>query len=328
MSKNIKIGFSSSWSKLDSFGFVESAISDVLDKYDIQVVSPNQADYLFYSVFNGDHHAEARPDAIKIFVGGENFCPDFNACDYALSFEHLDYGKRHLRFPLYMFYPDVDQLENRRSFSSEDLAARRLFCNFIYSNRDAEPDRDAIFVALNERIFVHSAGRHLSNTENLDSFHPELKPNARKRRYMEQFRFSLALENSTHPGYVTEKIADALIARTIPIYWGDPRIADEFNPEAFVNLHDFANRRDAVDHIVALSMDEGRMLSMLNADPFKSPDQASAYRGRLRAFLENIFDQPLDLARQRPRAGFVGALEKRRRRDEFGYRKLLGRNKV
>ncbi len=35
--------------------------------------------------------------------------------------------------------------------------------------------------------------------------------------------FNIAFENSSYPGYVTEKITDAFIANTIPIYWGDKK---------------------------------------------------------------------------------------------------------
>ena len=45
-------------------------------------------------------------DCVVFFVTGEDECPNFNLCDYALGFEHLEYGDRYLRFPLYYFYKD------------------------------------------------------------------------------------------------------------------------------------------------------------------------------------------------------------------------------
>jgi hypothetical protein len=38
------------------------------------------------------------------------------------------------------------------------------------------------------------------------------------------FRFSLVFDNRAIPGYVTEKITNALVEDTIPIYWGAPDI--------------------------------------------------------------------------------------------------------
>lgn len=37
---------------------------------------------------------------------------------------------------------------------------------------------------------------------------------------MRRYKFTIAFENQSYPGYVTEKIADALMAGTVPIYWG------------------------------------------------------------------------------------------------------------
>ncbi len=326
--KKIKIGFSTSWGILSPTGAENSMFLKFLGKYDVKIVPAAQADYLFFTCFSGDHHVEAKEDAVKILFTGENFCPDFNACDYALSFEYLAYGDRHFRFPLYLTYPEIEKLSKRSPLTLDDLRKKRHFCNFIYSNRNSEPERDRFFHELNKRIPVHSAGRHLRNTKGVDEAQPDTQMNLRKRAYMEDFRFSLAFENSAHPGYVTEKIADAFIARTVPIYWGDPRICDEFNKEAFVDIRSFANRSDAIDYIEMLNRDDDLVLKMLNADPLKSPDAVDVYMSGIKAFLENIFDQDLADARRRPRAGFSKNLENKRRKDQTGWKKRLKRNRV
>jgi hypothetical protein len=210
----------------------------------------------------------------------------------------------------------------------EDLRAKPHFCNFIYSNRAAGPERDALFHALNSSKPVLSAGRHLNNTVSADARHPGLEPNAAKRRLMSECRFSLALENSSHPGYVTEKIADAFLARSVPIYWGDPLVSQEFNPAAFIHARDFESHSALVDHILELDRDEDRMLAILNAPVFHRQDQYAVYETALTAFLRTIFDQELSQARRRPTGGFAGTLEKRRRRDGTGLRALFKRNRV
>jgi hypothetical protein len=48
------------------------------------------------------------------------------------------------------------------------------------------------------------------------------------------FRYSLAVENSRHDHYWTEKIADCFLAGTVPIYWGAPNIRDYFPEEAMI----------------------------------------------------------------------------------------------
>ena len=36
------------------------------------------------------------------------------------------------------------------------------------------------------------------------------------------------------PGYVTEKIVNAFLAGSIPIYWGSRAVLEIFNPESFI----------------------------------------------------------------------------------------------
>jgi hypothetical protein len=48
------------------------------------------------------------------------------------------------------------------------------------------------------------------------------------------FRYSVAIENSRHDHYWTEKIADCFLAGTVPIYWGAPNIKDYFPEESMI----------------------------------------------------------------------------------------------
>ena len=64
---------------------------------------------------------------------------------------------------------------------------------------------------------------------------------------------SLCFENSSYPGYCTEKLFEALCAKTVPIYWGSPTAALDFNPAAFINRYNFASDQQFVDFIIELS---------------------------------------------------------------------------
>ncbi len=44
-----------------------------------------------------------------------------------------------------------------------------------------------------------------------------------------RYRYSVVIENSREPGYITEKIIDAFLTRTVPIYWGAPDIGNFFD---------------------------------------------------------------------------------------------------
>lgn len=62
-----------------------------------------------------------------------------------------------------------------------------------------------------------------------------------KHQLLSGYRFTLTLENFVYPGYVTEKIFDALASGSIPVYRGAPDI-EAFVPRGtFIDLRDFAD---------------------------------------------------------------------------------------
>ena len=55
------------------------------------------------------------------------------------------------------------------------------------------------------------------------------------------YRLCLCFENSSFPGYVTEKIFDCFFAGTIPVYLGAPDIAQYVPEDAFIDMRKFAD---------------------------------------------------------------------------------------
>ena len=51
--------------------------------------------------------------------------------------------------------------------------------------------------------------------------------------------FSICIENSRNKGYHTEKVIDAFLSRTVPIYWGCPNL-DElgYDPKGYIMCND------------------------------------------------------------------------------------------
>ena len=47
-------------------------------------------------------------------------------------------------------------------------------------------------------------------------------------------------------GYTTEKLIQPFMAGSIPIYYGNPLVAEEFNRNAFIDCNVFDNDFDAV----------------------------------------------------------------------------------
>lgn len=54
-----------------------------------------------------------------------------------------------------------------------------------------------------------------------------------------RYQFALCLENSSFPGYISEKIFDCFFAGTVPIYLGAPDVQDYVPAETYVDLRQF-----------------------------------------------------------------------------------------
>lgn len=64
--------------------------------------------------------------------------------------------------------------------------------------------------------------------------------------------YHIAIENSRNFNYFTEKIIDAFITKTIPLYWGCPNIGDFFNLDGIIIFED---EKDLVEKCKLLTPD-------------------------------------------------------------------------
>jgi len=99
------------------------------------------------------------------------------------------------------------------------------------------------------------------------------------------FRFSLAIENCVFPGYVTEKICDAMMAGTIPVYLGAPDIEDFVPKECFVDMRNYSDFEDLWKYLSSWSHRRWRrkineieaFLRSSAFDPFRAEMVAEQY---------------------------------------------------
>lgn len=258
------------------------------DYYSIVIVDKSEADYVFFGVW-GDEHWFANDKSIKIFVTGENRTPDFNACDYAIGFENLDFGDRYLRYPLYYFYETAmkeTELKHKNLDRNKLFDYKKRFCSVTVSN----PNRGKLFYEAFDKInsykiidsgggWHNNIGGRVNNKLEFDRVH----------------KFTMAFEHVSYSGYITEKIIEAFAAQTIPIYWGDPNVVDVFNSKSFINVHDFSNTEDLVEMIKRIDSDDELYLSMLQEPAFVSEFYVLDNQKRiLQSFLLNIFSQSLE----------------------------------
>ena len=236
--------------------------------------------FVFYSVFGTRH---IYYDCVRIFWCGENARADFNFCDYAISFDYLEFEDRHLRFPLYLH--DLRKIsQNSTMFNKGDFGseyAEREFCSFVVSNGKADEKRSEVFRALSKYKRVDSAGKFANNV----GFYADDKI-----AFLRKYKFNICFENSYTNGYITEKIIDAKKADTIPVYWGGVTTERIFNKNAFIDFSDFKNINELISFIRHLDSDKNAYLAMLNEPLILDKNIVQKSDEKLATFLRKIFN--------------------------------------
>ena len=294
--RKISIVFVDFW---DGFDYKTSIIYKILaEKYD--VVISKKPEYVFYGPY-GNYHLKYL-DCIRIFYTGENISPDFNLCDYALAFDWLDFGDRYFRFPNYYGRQDVLKLCEKKHENYDPNETKKEFCSFVVSKGtegSANPIREQIFNLLSEYKKVNSGGRYLNNIGMPNGVPDKLE-------FQKKHKFAIAFENSSQPGYTTEKIVDAFAANCIPIYWGDPVVSKVFNEKAFVNANNFDSLSDVVEKVKEIDNNDMLYNQMMSEPALIAPEYYSdVVIDELKVFLYNIIDQPYKSARRRPDCSYI-----------------------
>lgn len=247
----LRLGF------VDTFGAIMNFFVTQLSE-DFEIVRDDaNPDYLIFGDRNfGNRNGEYNnKKCIKIFYTGENERPENYQCHYAVSFDHVDTENQY-RLPLYVIYDFDNQHRNVPNSTDyvrdpSDLHKKfnDKFCSFVVKN-GACAKRNYFFQRLSEYKRVDSAGPLFNNMgEILERGEGAV---AAKVKFLNDYKFNLCFENSSHPGYVTEKLYEAYMGGTVPIYWGSPTVECDFNPKAFLNWHDYQDDEAFIEAIIEM----------------------------------------------------------------------------
>ncbi len=141
--------------------------------------------------------------------------------DEPCTFVQYPFGAVHFDVP-------VDELYELRKELLEIKKTR--FCCFVASSMcgDLGPKRVDLFEEINQWKHVDSGGAMRNNMD----FRPPRGLDYL--RWIAQYKYMICLENSTNPGYITEKPFQAWFAGTVPIY--DGGCVAQLNQEAIINV--------------------------------------------------------------------------------------------
>ncbi len=279
--RSIKIHFVDFWPTFEPEGFF---IYDFLsEKYQL-IIDEENPDYLVFSCF-GNNHLYYN-DCVRIYYDSENLFPNFNLCDYAFGFPHLQLGDRFLRIPEWVYH--TRHFLYSKSLKDEAALLNRKFCNFVYSNDriDVDPFRVQFFKRLSEYKQVDSGGMVENNIGYCV---------ADKRSFISNYKFTIAFENSRADGYTTEKMIDPMLVNSMPVYWGNPSVHLDFNTDAIVHVKDYDAMDDAIAEIIALDNDDAAYLEKLRK-PWFLNENFKDWKKKVGDFLDRILEQSKETA--------------------------------
>lgn len=260
------------------------------ERYEVEI--SDSPDYIIYYPFGIEH---LKYDCVRIFWTAEQISPDFNVCDYALGYEYMNYGDRYQRHNLILNnYNMLKRLENRSINIAEVKKFKTKFCNFLYGNVNGSY-RKEFFELLSKYKKVESCGRLLNNTGYYIGSSEE-----EKIEWQKNYKFSIAFENVSMPGYTTEKLLHGLVANTVPIYWGNPYVIQDFNKKAFINCNDYNTFDEVIERIIEIDNNDDMFYSMLLEQPL-SGKSLNDRKLEVEKFIYHIFDQDLEEAYRRNR---------------------------
>ena len=218
------------------------ALNDILGelKDDFVFEESENPDFVLFGPYGPDLPPPGNYTRIGYFC--ENIIPDLGSCDWAFGVMPGDRvnSPKYRRIQWHGIDPQI--LVKPANYRPEEiLAGKKFFCNFLYSHR--VPYREEFFKQLSKYKKVDAPGLSMNNIPGIDDQYPGTVWE-RKRKFLAEYKFTIAFENYVYPGYQTEKLYDAMRADSLPIYCGDPQIGQVFNTNSFVFANGYGRTAD------------------------------------------------------------------------------------
>ncbi len=286
---------------------IKSPLADYVKLLPSVSLSEDAPDVIFYCPLDKKKQAHFHHLTRKVFVGEENVLPDWRYTDWGFSYDTP--SERNLYSNWHNSHPLPEQLLSVApppASPAAALAKKTKFCAFAYSKKDCA-SRIHLFELLSRAMRTESAGRVLRNVRGMP---PRKKEDFAKSavNFYRPYKFVVAFEHVRGPGYASEKIWTAFRGDAVPIYLGDPKIARQYNPKAFIHARDFDSLESLALYVMRVHADDALYLRYL-AQPRLTETQRArwqAYDKDHAAFLcKALFTPP------------VGAYAPRAQRDTF-----------
>lgn len=262
MKQKLKIAFVDFWA---NFGqeYKSVLLRPFENNYDVEEVT-DDADVALCSCFGNKHERlNARK---KVFVCGENKATDFSKYDYALTTIKEDNPKS-------FYWPEgvrtLHLLKGNEAPITDSLCARG-FCTFLARNKQmgngAKLRTESVQLFSSKYKSITCPGR-VNNTVQIEAFNNGAW-RQKKLDYIAKFKFNIAYENSYGPGYITEKLIDCYLAKTVPIYWGAGGDVHPFPKASMICANNYTSKSALLERIKEVDNDPEQYMAILRANPF------------------------------------------------------------
>ncbi len=242
---------------------------------DVTVGNINNSDILVESVFSEKTYLDHKKWKYTFLFNGESIrylfekkyprflkIPQYNCI---LSGRYTDFDKKIINFPLFIYYIfSNNYLPKLNNNIKIENVPRKNICAIISNGNSIE--RNYFLSKLEKKIKIDYAGRYKNNVPRIEGAYNSNKIFD----FYSQYKFVICLENTKQETYITEKIINGFLAKTIPIYWGSNSITDYFNEERFINIPDFKNSTidDIIQKIEVIINNDDEYLKIINKPIF------------------------------------------------------------
>lgn len=175
--------------------------------------------------------------------------------------------------PLFLELPDKDMSLNTPPIVRKYTNVNRKKVA-VYIAHHSPPHREKMFNLLRSHDNTVESLGQANNTHKvkLPQSYSDL-PEVYK-----DYKFVFAMENKDDYGYITEKIANAYMAGSIPIYWGTEYVKEIFNIDSFIYVNGYSSFEECAKDIIAISNDPMRYEKMKSAPIFNPNSKYEFWR--------------------------------------------------
>jgi hypothetical protein len=257
-------------------------------KYEV-VIDPINPDICFYSnlyctVGELDAYTNAPAkslndygnDVKKIYISGEVTVDHATVLDAGENYfaigptSHNTTAAWGLYYESKLFNTPYDWMLQSRN-GDEILSNKKYFCGVVQNS--TVPQRQELFDKLSAYKFVRASGQWITNVppEEMTITHPRIDGDGYRSKveFLRNCKFSMQIQTANLRYFTQEKMVHAFAAYTIPIFWGNDMILDDgFNPECFVNCHDFESFDAVVERVKEIDTDDNLYKKMITSPYF------------------------------------------------------------